>query len=118
MLSKKKISALTGLAAGFFGGLFGSGGGTVAVPAMEKFLSTDEHKAHATAIALILPLCVLSGAIYFYGETVPAKQTLFACAGGILGGHIGAKLLGWIKGRTLHIIFGIFMLAGGVRMIF
>ncbi len=118
MFSSKVISAVTGLISGVFSGLFGSGGGTVAVPAMEKFLNIREHKAHATAVAVILPLCVLSGAIYFHGTDIPAKQTLIACAGGIIGGCLGAKLLGKIKGRSLHIIFGIFMLVSGVRTLF
>lgn len=117
MLSDKVSAALTGLVSGLCNGLFGSGGGTVLVPCMEKFLKTEEHRAHSTAIAVILPLCVLSGAIYFYGAHIPLRETAFACAGGAAGGYCGARLLGKIKGRSLHIIFGIFMLIGGVRMI-
>ena len=118
MISKKTVSALTGLGSGLCNGLFGSGGGTVAVPCMEKLLNTQEHRAHATAIAVILPLSVLSGIIYFRGADIPVRETLFACAGGALGGFFGARLLGKINGRSLHIIFGIFMLIGGVRMLF
>ena len=117
MKKNKFLSGLFGVITGFCNGLFGSGGGTVAVPCMEKFLDVEEHKAHATAIAIILPLSVVSGLIYFYGTDIPAKQTLIACIGGLPGGYIGAKLLGKIKGRSLHIIFGIFMLIGGVRMV-
>ena len=117
MFSKKTANAVTGLISGLCNGLFGSGGGTVAVPCMEKFSDIEEHKAHATAIAFILPLSVLSGAIYFGGTEIPVSAAVLACAGGTAGGVIGAKILGKIKGRSLHIIFGIFMLISGVRMI-
>ena len=116
-MTKKAVPILTGLLAGFCSGLFGSGGGTVLVPCLEKFMSVETHKAHATAIAVILPLCMVSGFIYFYGGAVPAKETLIACAGGFAGGLVGAKLLGKIKGRSLRLVFGIFMLIGGVRML-
>ena len=41
-----------------------AGGGMIAVPAMVNFLGLDEHDAHATAIAVILPLAVISSIIY------------------------------------------------------
>ena len=50
MGEKGKIR-LTGLVTGFVNGLFGSGGGTLVVPAMERFLCVETHKAHATAIS-------------------------------------------------------------------
>ena len=56
-MEKFKIAVL-GLVTGFANGLFGSGGGTLVVPGMQKFLKVEQHKAHATAIAIILPLTV------------------------------------------------------------
>ena len=93
-----------GLITGLANGLFGSGGGTVVVPCMEKYLDIDAHKSHATAIAIILPLSVLSAV------------TIASSVGGVMGGFIGAKLLNKISGRWLHIIFGAAMLAAAVRM--
>ena len=66
---KKMMALLIGLVTGFANGLFGSGGGTIAVPAMEKLLKTKTHMAHATAIAIILPLSVLSALIYWSDKT-------------------------------------------------
>ena len=59
-MTKKCKRTAIGLVTGFANGLFGSGGGTIVVPAMERFLGEEEHKAHATAIAVILPLSLLS----------------------------------------------------------
>lgn len=103
---------ITGLA----NGLFGSGGGTVVVPCMEKYLDINAHKSHATAIAIILPLSVLSAAIYIFKADVPWAEAAAVSVGGVVGGFIGAKLLNKISGRWLHIIFGVAMLAAAVRM--
>ncbi|GAE90549.1 hypothetical protein JCM21531_4172 [Acetivibrio straminisolvens JCM 21531] len=70
-MNKGKISvskyikfAIIGLVTGIANGLFGSGGGTIAVPAMVLLLKEEEHVAHATAISIILPLTLVSAFIY------------------------------------------------------
>ena len=102
-MTKKCKRTAIGLVTGFANGLFGSGGGTIVVPAMERFLGEEEHKAHATAIAVILPLSLLSLGVY--------------PTGGLVGGFVGAKLLQRVSGVWLHRIFGAFMLAAAVRLI-
>ena len=102
---------------GFANGLFGSGGGTIVVPCMERFLDVEEHKAHATAIGIILPLSLLSILIYVWKTDVLWSMALWASLGGVAGGFVGAKLLSKVSGIWLHRIFGIFMIAAAVRMI-
>lgn len=109
-------TALIGVVTGLANGLFGSGGGTVVVPCMEKYLDINVHKSHATAIAIILPLSVLSAIIYVFKADVPWLETAVVSAGGVVGGFVGARLLNKISGRWLHIIFGAAMLAAAVRM--
>jgi hypothetical protein len=106
-----------GLITGFANGLFGSGGGTIVVPSMERFLGVEEHKAHATAISIILPLSLLSLAIYCWKTDVQWSIALWASTGGIAGGIVGAKLLSKISGLWLHRIFGLFMITAALRMI-
>lgn len=110
--------ALIGITVGLCNGLFGSGGGTVAVPCMEKFLGIEKTKAHASAIAIILPLTVIS--IFFY-----TKKGFFdfplvwqTSLGGIFGGLIGAAILKKIKPYLLARIFGVFLIIAAVRMVF
>lgn len=112
----KKI--IIGIATGFANGLFGSGGGTILVPAMEKFLGLEEHKAHATAISIILPLSLISLGVYWWGENILWQTALFGGVGGVFGSFIGAKLLGKLSGVWLHRIFGGFMILAGIRMVF
>lgn len=109
---------LSGIVTGFANGLFGSGGGTIVVPAMERFLRVEEHKAHATAIAVILPLSALSLGIYLWKTDLGAvwQLALWASAGGLAGGIVGARLLAKLSGIWLHRVFGAFMLAAAVRM--
>ena len=112
-MTKKCKRTAIGLVTGFANGLFGSGGGTIVVPAMERFLGEEEHKAHATAIAVILPLSLLSLGVYLWKADLGAvwRIALWASAGGLVGGFVGAKLLQRVSGVWLHRIFGAFMLA-------
>ena len=55
---------ILGIITGLANGLFGSGGGIIAVPMLKKSgLSTKE--AHATSIALTLPLSIVSSIFYY-----------------------------------------------------
>lgn len=114
---KNGKAILIGAVTGFANGLFGSGGGTIVVPCMERFLDIEEHKAHATAIAIILPLSLLSLAFYVWKTDVLWTVALYASLGGVVGGYIGAKLLNKLSGVWLHRIFGLFMIIAAVRMI-
>lgn len=108
---------LIGLATGLANGLFGSGGGTIAVPAMILLLKEEEHMAHATAISVILPLTIVSAILYISNNFINWGLTVKVMLGGILGGYIGAKLLGKCPSYILRIIFALFMIAAAIRMI-
>lgn len=87
------------------------------MPSFEKFLKTEEHKAHATAIAIILPLSIVSIFIYFKDVNVDLKTVLAISLGGVLGGFLGAKYLKKIPSKWLHRIFGAFMIIAAWRLI-
>lgn len=106
-----------GLATGLINGLFGSGGGTIAVPAMVLLLDTDEHKAHATAISIILPLTIISAFFYISNKYVDWNITWKVIIGGMAGGYIGAKLLNICPASILRRIFAAFMILAAVRML-
>lgn len=109
---------LIGLITGFFNGLFGSGGGTIVVPAMVFMLGVEEQKAHATAIAVILPLSVISSFIYFKHSYINWGLTLNVICGSVIGGYIGAKILRKFSANALRKIFGISMVIAALRMVF
>ncbi len=105
-----------GLVTGTANGLFGSGGGTVAVPAMVHFMDMEENKAHATAISIILPLTLVSTFFYVKESYVDWWVVLKVSIGGIAGGYLGAKLLPAVPAHILRKIFGLFMILAGIRM--
>ena len=60
MDSKQIKSGILGIVSGIVNGLLGSGGGTILVPFMQKSLHVEQHKSHATTVAVVAPLCIVS----------------------------------------------------------
>lgn len=115
-MSKKH--AVIGGIAGFLNGMFGSGGGALVVPASRRFLGAGVHEAHASAVAVMLPMTAVS-AIFYAVQTRPGIwQVLAVSAGGLVGGWLGAKLLPRMRAVVLRRLFGLFIIAAAVRMIF
>lgn len=115
---KKFPLLLGGGAIGAANGLLGGGGGMIAVPLLKRTAGLSALRAHATAIAVILPASVLSGAVYLFKGFVPSAVFLPAALGVAAGGFLGAKLLGVLPVRVVEIAFALLMLAAGVRMMF
>jgi len=115
---KTKFIWIIGIVVGLANGVFGAGGGTLLIPAMEKFMSLETHKAHATTIAVILPLSALSALIYIWGVDVDWKAVLLVSSGGVAGGVAGAKLLNRLSAGWLNMLFGLLLAAGSIRMLF
>ena len=107
--------ALAGGAAGLVNGFFGGGGGMVLVPLLVLWCGLDQRKAFATSVAVILPLCVLSAAIYLFRGGVDFTAALPYLAGGLLGGLLGGKLFKRLNMVWLRRLFALLLLYGGGR---
>ena len=107
-----------GLVSGVLNGLFGAGGGSVVVPAIEKFLDIDEKKSHATAIAIIFMYSLVSMVFYISNGFFDLRLWSLVTIGGVAGGLVGAKLLSKIPKRWLKIIFGSVIIVTAGKMIF
>lgn len=119
METKKLATYLTGGAlTGAANGLFGGGGGMIAVPFLQRVAKYPALRAHATAIAVILPASLISGSVYAFGGLVPPDVLVPVAAGVAAGGFFGAKLLSRVSGRAVTFVFALIMLAAGIRMIF
>ena len=64
--SQVKQRILSGALIGIINGLFGGGGGMIAVPVLIGLLGYPQKEAHATAIAVIAPVCAVSAAAYVF----------------------------------------------------
>lgn len=111
-------NTVIGLFTGFINGVFGSGGGTLLVPILNNILKVEEHKSHATALAIIIFLSTTSSIVYISKGTYDIKLTIQVAIGSIIGGIIGAKLLCKVTGKFLRISFGIVMIIAALRMVF
>ena len=111
-----KIAA--GAVAGFVNGLFGGGGGMIIVPCLKYVLKYRTNSAHATAIAIILPLSVLSGLFYTaFGDFV-WEAVSFTSLGVAAGGVLGALLLKKLTSKPITLIFSVVMAIAGIKMLF
>jgi len=105
-----------GISAGLINGLFASGGGLVAVPALTA-QGLTQQKAQATALGFILPISVLSAIGYVLGTGFP--EGFLPCAvGASVGGAAGAWLMGRINDVWLNRVFCALMIYAGIRMLF
>lgn len=111
------ITFFIGIASGIVNGLLGIGGGTIVIPAMVMLLNVEQHKAHGSSLAIILPTAIISTFIYWYNGNVDLLLALKITSAGIIGGYLGAKLLNYIPSTYLRKFFGIFMIVAGVRMV-
>jgi hypothetical protein len=117
-----KINALNkqnicGFLIGSINGLFGGGGGMVAVPLLQNKLGYNERQSHATAIAIIAPVCAASAITYILNGYVNLSVAIPVTLGNVFGGIIGAKLLGKLNRAIVGGLFIFVMAAAGIRMV-
>ena len=117
-MSKEIKYIITGLLAGLANGFFGSGGGMFLVPMFCRWIRMDEKKAFATSLSVVLPLSVVSAVVYLRNGMFDIKTAVPYLLGGLIGGSLGGVIFKKVSARFLHIIFGIFIIYGGVRALF
>lgn len=114
LLSELGVGALGGFINGFFGG----GGGMVIVPMLIGLLKYERKKAHASCIAVVLPMAAAGGLVYALGGKVDFIKLLPVVVGVLLGGIAGASLLKKIKPELLNYVFCAVMALAGLKMLF
>lgn len=107
---------LFGIIIGLVNGLMGAGGGMVAVPLLKK-CGLEQKEAHANAVAVILPITILSAVLYIFKDYVSVSDAVSFIPAGIIGSLIGAFLLKKISPKYLKKIFGCFMIYAGIRLL-
>lgn len=108
----------TGFLTGIANGLFGGGGGMVAVPLLNKTCDYTQKEAHATAIFVIAPICAVTAVVYIICGYAKSYIIIPTSIGTVFGGLIGALLLNKINKKFINYIFITLMLIAGVKMLF
>jgi len=118
MNTKKQniLSVAGGALVGVLNGMLGAGGGMLVVPMLKKF-GLRQTDAHATAVAVILPLSVLSATAYLLLGHYELSQTAAYLLPGAAGALAGGLLLSKIPAQWLRKIFACFMIWAGIRMV-
>ena len=113
---KNAVFALWGTLIGFINGMLGAGGGMVAVPALKK-CGLDTKSAHSNAVAVILPITVVSAVMYIFKGFVELGDAYIYIPTGLLGSLIGTKIIEKISAPLLSAAFGGFMIYAGARLL-
>jgi len=102
--------AVSGAAAGAANGLFG-----VLVSLLTRFCGLEQRQAFSTSLAVILPLCVLSAAVYLVRGGLDLMAALPYLIGGTVGGWLGGRWFRGVRVVWLRRAFGLLLLYGGAR---
>ncbi len=121
MKGKGELWALlgAGLAAGFLNGLLGAGGGIAVVLAVNKLFKegTDKNTAFATALCVMLPVSLLSVALYSARGSMNVSGFGVFILPAVLGGALGGLLLGRLKTVFLKKLFAALVVVSGILLI-
>ncbi len=130
---------LLGVGAGFCNGLLGAAGGVLIVLLLPCLTLPDavavkaenacmlrpfeEHLSRrdllAISMAVMMPISGVSGVIYWLGGIRPDLPTFaLLVVPSVLGGLIGARLLGRLPEALLRRLFSLLLVISGARMLF
>ena len=113
------LYTILGVVAGVLSGVFGIGGGTILIPALVFLFGLTQHQAQGTTLALMVPPIGLLAALrYYYSGNVKLNIAAFVCVGFFFGALLGAHYIQRVPDPMLKRLFGIYMVAIGMRMIF
>jgi uncharacterized membrane protein YfcA len=121
------LGALSGLICGFLG----TGGGIILIFALRAFRKKEAETtgvqgvdtaalcrdAFAETIAVIIPLSIVSAAIYYIRGDFALADTLPYLPAAIIGGFAGAVLTAKLNAKILNMIFAVLVIWAGVCMI-
>ena len=116
LMKKMGAGLLAGLS-GIANSLFGGGGGMLVVPALRYCRDLEEKQAHATAIAVTLPLSLASATSFAVRGVYDVAMGATVACGAVVGGAIGARLLKRVSKELLSVLFYGVMIHAGVRFL-
>jgi uncharacterized membrane protein YfcA len=112
------ISTLAlGAVLGFLGGLFGIGGGIIAIPVLVLAFGMTQAMAQGTSLAMMVPVLIVGWWRYTSRHPVPWRPALQI--GGLASAttYLVARLATRLEPNTLRAAFGAFLLLLALRML-
>ena len=87
------------------------------LPLLSRMNGLEAHEAFACSVCIILPLSLVSVAVYLLQGGLDVMQALPYLAGGAAGGVIAGLLLKRISVAWLHRALGLLIVWGGLRLL-
>jgi uncharacterized membrane protein YfcA len=107
-----------GVVVGVFSGLVGVGGGIIVVPALVYGFGFSQLLAQGTSTAMLLPpIGAFAAYTYWKNGYVDARAAALICAGFLVGGYFGAKIVVALPKDAVRRIFGGALLLVSLKML-
>lgn len=108
---------LLGAALGFFGGLFGIGGGIIAIPMLVLAFSMEQALAQGTSLAMMVPILAMGLWRYSRKRPIPWKHAVAIGALASLTTWLVAHFATQLQPEVLRRVFGVFLLFLSAQML-
>jgi uncharacterized membrane protein YfcA len=102
---------LAGMGAGLLAGFLGIGGGIVLVPVLAGALGLNQHAAHGTSLAVIIPIAAAGSLVYAIRGEVDWLIVAAIATASAAGAVAGARLMARIPAERLRQLFGVYAIA-------
>ena len=105
------LNLLLGLAMGTVGGLFGIGGGLVAIPALGVLFGLDQQLAQGTALVMVVPNVVLALWRYNQRNRIEPRYALLLASTGIVCAWLASLYAVELQAERMRLAFVGFLVA-------
>ncbi|HTH40120.1 MAG TPA: sulfite exporter TauE/SafE family protein [Rhodocyclaceae bacterium] len=104
------VPLLLGALLGFSGGVFGIGGGIIAIPVLTTFFDMDQKLAQGTALVMMLPNLIIALWRYSQRQPLPLVRTLVLAGLAMTATAATAHFASQLDSALLRRCFGLFLL--------
>lgn len=111
MLVHLIVDVVLGATFGFLGGLFGIGGGIVAIPVLGLGFGMSEQLAQGTALVMVAPNVAMGLWRYYQKHSLNLRYALTLAASAVPFTFVGARIATHIPSAPLRIAFALFTFA-------
>jgi hypothetical protein len=118
-MSSGLLYIVIGLVSGVAAGVFGIGGGILIVPALVYLAGFSPQRATGTSLAVLLPPIGLAAALEYYRHgNIDIRAAVLLAITMFVGAWMGAWVVNRISGPHMRLIFGLFLCAVGISMVY
>ncbi len=103
--------AFTGILMGFFAGFLGTGGGTLAIPALVILFGYDQKLAQGTVLVMVILNVVIGFFKYRRMSGGNSRLTLVLAGSASLAAVLGSHIMTVVPSQRLQVLYGLFLLA-------